>query len=62
MDFAKRVANAFQFILDDLEKPNKRLISALTMSALEDIAYAGHIVEAIERQVFKVSIFICHFQ
>lgn len=54
MDFGKRVASAYQFVLDDLKAPNKRLISALTLLALEDIAYCKNIVEVINQQVLKV--------
>lgn len=62
MEFGKCVASAFQFVLDGLKTPNKRLITALTLLALDDIEYCKYIVEVIYQQVFKVRILFSFFQ
>lgn len=55
MSFAKRVAEAYQFLLDDLNCANKNVIAALTLNALDDIEYYETIVDVIVQHTMKVS-------
>lgn len=54
MNFEKRVALAYQYVLKDLNSANKYLITALTMLALDDIEYYEAIVETIVQHTLSV--------
>lgn len=67
--FQKRIADAFQFVLDDLTDANahlksalslntlaRHLISALTMLALDDVADSEIIVDIIIGHILSVRI------
>lgn len=60
MDFARKVAAAYQFALNGLAKNNKDMIRALTMLALEDIEYCDAIALVIQQQVYKVILIFIH--
>lgn len=60
MDFARRVAAAYQFALNGLKKNDKNMIRALTMLALEDIEYCDAIALVIQQQVYKVIFIFIH--
>lgn len=62
MNFAKKVAESYEFVLKDLKSDEKHMIRALTGLAIEDGEFYDTIGRLIMQHIYKVSKrFFCTF-